>query len=96
MHWHKELAFTITPKSGPLRQMESLLDANHALTYDLPHEFLQRTRWWKAGWLLFKAADTGNEADIWAASNELADALDAEGWMDLVPRYSKAFAMAAE
>ena len=32
MHWTKELTYTITPKSGPLRRMETLLDANRALS----------------------------------------------------------------
>jgi len=26
MHWTKQLAYTITPKSGPMRRMETLLD----------------------------------------------------------------------
>ena len=85
MYWNVQLAFTVTPKSGPLRQMESLRDANHALTQDLPKDFLQRPHWRKAGWSVFHAADTGDDQDIWAATNEMADALDAEGWMDHVP-----------
>jgi hypothetical protein len=96
MHWHKPLAFTVTPKSGPLRPMESLLDANHALTDHLPKAFLQRPHWWKAGWFVFHAADTGDEADIWAATNEIADALDLEGWMDLRPRNLGPMGIAAE
>ena len=62
--------------------METLLDANHALTHDLPKSFLQRPHWWKVGLRVFHAADTGDEADIWLATNEMADALDFEGWMD--------------
>jgi hypothetical protein len=34
MHWHKQLAYTITPKSEPVRQMETLLDADQALVRD--------------------------------------------------------------
>lgn len=84
MSWHKSLAFPVTPKSGPLRRMESLLDANQALTRDLPKRYLQRSHWWKAGWLVFQAAETGAADDIWDATNLIADALDQEGWMELV------------
>ncbi len=35
-HWDQPLTYLITPKSGPLPQMSSLLDANRALTGNLP------------------------------------------------------------
>ena len=35
MHWEKRLAYTINPKSGPMRSMETLLDANRGLSRDL-------------------------------------------------------------
>ena len=31
MFWNKELTYWITPKSGPMRGMATLIDANHAL-----------------------------------------------------------------
>jgi hypothetical protein len=51
MHWTKQLAYTITPKSGPMRRMETLLDANRALSNDLPRE-------------LFKPAFPGSRTDF--------------------------------
>ena len=95
MSWNASLAFTVTPKSGPLRQMNTLLDASHALTHDLPKHFLQRCHWWKVGWLVCHAADTGAQDDILDATNEIAEALDAEGWMDLTPRITADFTEAA-
>jgi hypothetical protein len=37
LNWSKQIAYTITPKSG--------LDANRALTNDLPNGFLKRDHW---------------------------------------------------
>ena len=96
MHWNLPLAFTVTPKSGPLRQMQDLLDANRALTHDLPKEYLQGPHWWKAGWLVFQAAESGDDEDIWQATNEIANALDAQGWMNPVPRLENVLALAPE
>ena len=44
MHWEKRLAYTITPKSGPMRRMETLLDANRALSTDLPRGSLRHRK----------------------------------------------------
>jgi hypothetical protein len=49
MYWNKKLAYWITPKSGPIRSMETLLDANHALTQDLPWTSLKRPHWLGGG-----------------------------------------------
>ena len=81
MPWNVPLAFTVTPKSGPLRQMNTLLDANHALTQDLPKEFLQRSHWWRVGWMICHAANTGDDHDILETTNEIVEMLDLEGWM---------------
>jgi hypothetical protein len=37
------------------------------------------------------AAETGSQDDILAATNAIAEALDAEGWMDFVPRIAAQF-----
>lgn len=51
LHWQKPLGFQITPKSGPMRSMETLLDANQALLHDLPSGYLRRAHWLAAGTL---------------------------------------------
>jgi hypothetical protein len=86
MHWTKKLAYTITPKSGPLRAMETLLDANHALSKDLPLSYLRRPHWLAAGKLLLRASESGDEDDIRDACEELIKAIDEEGWMSRGPR----------
>ena len=84
MHWDKDLAFLITPKSGPMRAMKTLLDANRAVSYDLPTGWLRRMHWRRAGWRLIEAADSGAPADIRMATELLVEALDHEGWMSRV------------
>jgi hypothetical protein len=84
MYWNKELAYWITPKSGPMRSMETLLDANHALSQDLPSTFRKRPHWLGAGSLLVRAAETGNDRDIARATDELVRAIEVEGWMSRV------------
>jgi len=81
MHWHEELAFRIARKSGPLRVMNTLLDANRAITQDLPTGYLKRPHWLEAGQALMKAADSGERADIAVATELLVQAVDHEGWM---------------
>jgi hypothetical protein len=82
MYWAKELAYTITPKSGPMRKMETLLDANRALTNDLPKSSRKRPHWLAAGMFLVRASETGTEADIRRATDELVNALEYESWMN--------------
>jgi len=86
MHWSKQLAYTITPKSGPMRSMETLLDANRALSNDLPKGFLKRDNWLAAGKLLVHASETGAAADIQRATDELLKVVESEGWMSRAPR----------
>jgi len=86
MHWTKQLAYTITPKSGPMRSMETLLDANRALSNDLPRELFKRDHWLAAGKLLVHASETGAAADIQRATDELLKVIESEGWMSRAPR----------
>jgi hypothetical protein len=81
MHWTKELTYTITPKSGPMRGMSTLIDANRAISEDLPKGFLKRHHWLAAGKLLVHASETGRDADIKRATDELVNAVQREGWM---------------
>ena len=81
MHWEKQLAYRISPKSGPLRVMETLLDANRAMIYDLPTGLLGREHWRAAGWRLVQAAQTGGDLEIALATELLVTALVYEGWM---------------
>jgi hypothetical protein len=87
MHWTKELAYLITPKSGPMRRMGTLLDANRAISEDIPKSFLKRHHWFSAGALLVRASVTGADSDIKRATDELLKAVEREGWMnrDLSP-----------
>jgi len=84
MYWNRALTYWITPKSGPIRSMETLLDANHALSRDLPRTFLKRPHWLGAGGLLVRAAETGRDKDIRRATDGLVKAIEIEGWMSRV------------
>jgi len=81
MHWHKELAYTITPKSGPIRRMETLLDANRALVQDLPPGLIKKLHWHRVGNLLVRAAESGRAVDILEATEKLVEEIDHQGWM---------------
>ncbi len=80
-YWDRPLTYVITPKSGPLPQMSSLLDANRALTGNLPKGFLKRPHWLRAGQALVFAAETGDSADIKVAFESIVVALVEEGWL---------------
>ena len=82
MHWQKELAYTITPKSGPMRRMETLLDANRAFVQDLPRALFKKPDWLRVGKLLVLAAETGRPADIREATEKLLEVIDRHGWME--------------
>ena len=86
MHWQKELAYTITPKSGPMRRMESLLDANRALVQDLPPGLIKKPQWRRVGSLLVQAAESGRAADILEATENLVNEIDRQGWMTRQPQ----------
>lgn len=79
--WDTRLTFVITPKSGPLRRMIRLCDAQQALIADLPSGFLRRAHWLKAGKALVTAAETGKPKDIEWAFESIVAALDEEGWL---------------
>jgi hypothetical protein len=81
MYWREELKFRIAPKCGPLRVMDTLLDASRAMTQDLPGGHLKRPHWLQAGQAVFRAADTGSPSDIEVATELLLIALEAHGWM---------------
>jgi hypothetical protein len=82
MHWQKDLAYTITPKSGPMRRMETLLDANRAFAQDLPRALFKKPDWIRVGRLLVQAAETGRPVDIQEATQELVEIIDRHGWME--------------
>jgi hypothetical protein len=84
MYWNKELTYWITPKSGPIRTIKTLLDANHALSQDLPRTFLKRPHWLGAGAFLVRAAETGRDKEIERATDGLPRAIELEGWMSRV------------
>jgi hypothetical protein len=81
MYWSVSLTYFISPRSGPMRRMETLLDANRALSKDLGFRFLKQPHWRHAGQLLLRAADTGADGDIQAATDAIYSAIEQEGWM---------------
>jgi hypothetical protein len=85
LYWQHPLAFRISPKSGPLRSMDTLLDANQALLNDLPKGFMRRSHWLAAASLLVRAAESGTAHDIEIATDVLLNAVENEGWMTRGP-----------
>ncbi len=79
--WDTLLTFVITPKSGPLRKMVTLHDAQQVLIADLPPGYLKRAHWLRAGKALVTAAETGKSKDIEGAFEAIVAALDEEGWL---------------
>ena len=79
--WDTLLTFVIAPKSGPLRKMVTLRDAQQALIADLPPGFLRRAHWLRAGKALVTAAETGKPSDIECVFDSIVAALDEEGWL---------------
>ena len=79
--WDTRLTFVITPKSGPLRKMVRLRDAQQALIADLPSGFLRRGHWLTAGKALVTAAETGKPKDLEWVFESIVAALDEEGWL---------------
>ncbi len=79
--WDTLLTFVITPKSGPLRKMVTLHDAQQVLIADLPPGYLKRAHWLRAGKALVTAAETGMSKDIEGAFEAIVTALDEEGWL---------------
>jgi hypothetical protein len=92
MYWTKDLSYKITPRGGPMRSMETLIDANRGLSQDLPLSYLRRWHWLEAGNLLVEAATTGEVADVELATEKLLFAIEHEGWMErpvLIPETSR-------
>jgi hypothetical protein len=85
MQWHGELAYYVTPKRGPLRAARTLSDAKRAIVDDLPKGFAKRPHWLAAGWAVLTAAETGSRHDLRVATDLLAAAIAAEGWMERRP-----------
>ena len=75
MFWNKELTYWITPKSGPMRGMATLIDANHAISRDLPSGYLKRVHWTDVANLLVQAAESGHDDDVRIATDELVHIL---------------------
>ena len=74
-----------------MRSMETLIDANHALSKDLPLAYLRRRHWLEAGNHLVEAATTGEDADVDLATEKLLFVIEHEGWMErpvLIPETS--------
>ena len=86
MNWNAELAYDVTPKSGPMRAMRTLRDANYALLDDLGAQCRYRGHWSAVGRLLLAAANRGGRLDVMLATDALVMALEAEGWMTRPPR----------
>lgn len=81
MSWNTELAYFVTPKSGPMRAMRTLVDVNRALLDDLPFVSRLRPHWAAVARLLLIASDTGSTIDVRLATDALVRALETEGWM---------------
>jgi hypothetical protein len=86
MSWNAELAYDVTPKSGPMRAMRTLRDANYALLDDLTARGRYRGHWSAVGRLLLAAANRGGRLDVMLVTDALVMALEVEGWMTRSPR----------
>jgi hypothetical protein len=91
MSWKAELAYFVTPKSGPMRPMVTLRDANHALLDDLPARCRHQRHWFRVGRLVMAAAAEGSSRlDLMLATDALVMALEIEGWMTWQPPINQA------
>jgi hypothetical protein len=81
MNLSVELAYWITPKSGPVRPLRTLRDVNRAMLDDLPPERGRQRHWLRARLLVRTAAESADEQDVLVATDALLHALVAEGWM---------------
>jgi hypothetical protein len=82
MFWNEPLTYVISPKSGPVRQMQTLHDARSAMVHDLPPGSTKRPHWLHAGQCLVAASESGSQEDIRMATDALLAALEMEGWMN--------------
>jgi hypothetical protein len=81
MNWDAELAYFVTPKSGPMRAMRTLRDVNQALLDDLPTRSRYQRHWYFVGRLVAAAAERSSRLDSMRATDALVAALEVEGWM---------------
>lgn len=86
MSWNAELAYDVTPKSGPMRAMRTLRDANYAFLEDLKPQSRYQGHWFAVGRLLMAAANSGRRLDLMLATDALVMALEVEGWMTRLPK----------
>lgn len=82
LYCNPELAYFITPKSGPMRPLQTLRDASSALLDDIPAKCRRQPHWLHAGRLVLIASETGGADDVLAATDALLNALVVEGWMN--------------
>jgi hypothetical protein len=85
MSWSDALSYTVTPKSGPVRQLKTLEDARSALINDVPADCKKTPHWLQAGMLVVEAGESGTPGDVAAATEALVSALAAEGWLSHAP-----------
>jgi hypothetical protein len=81
-YWTEDLAYTISPRSGPLRQMVTLRDVSQALQSDLPRGMLRQPDWLEVGMLVVRASESGAQSDVRIATDQLVDLIEKQGWMD--------------
>ena len=84
--WDKQLAYEVTPKSGPLKKLTTLADVRSAMVHDLPPGATKRPHWLHAGMKLVAASESGAVPDIREATDALIEALEVEGWLTAVPQ----------
>lgn len=80
-NFNPELAYFITPKSGPMRPLQTIRDASSALLDDISTACRRQPHWMLAGQLVLIASETGAADDVRAANDALLEALVVEGWM---------------
>lgn len=81
MNWNTELAYFVTPKSGPMRAMRTLRDVNNALLDDLPRTLRYQRHWFIVGRLVMAAAGGNTRLAVTLATDALLAALETEDWM---------------
>ena len=86
MNWSVELAYRVTPKSGPMRAMRILRDVNRAFLDDLTPQQRYRRHWFAVGRLLMAAASSESRLHVMLATDALMMALEIEGWITRQPR----------
>lgn len=83
MSWNAELAYFVTPKSGPMRAMRTLRDVNYALLDDLTPQNRYQRHWFIVGRMLLAATSSKTRLGVMRVTDALVTALEIEGWMTL-------------